>query len=149
MMKNAGTGSRQGLTLVEVIVAIVLVAILGALLVTLLGDKLTGSTKPVVWTRQEASVEATMEKIVADYVRLENDDANLGSDVLSMLQANRAAGDYGQGVTMSYISFAGGVESAGGDFLKVEVSDPDDPGHVLVSILGNGRTDAADSKVNY
>lgn len=141
--------NRQGLTLVEVIVTIVLVAVLGALLVTLLGDKLIGGTEPVAWTSRESAIETTMERVIADYVRLVNDDANIGSDVLAMMQANAAAGDYGQGVTMSYIGFAGGTESPGGNFLKVEVTDPDDPGHVLTVILSNSRTDASDSKVNY
>ena len=61
------TRNPNGFTLIEVIIAIVLVAILGTVLVSYMSGGISKSGLPVVWVKQEFDIYKTMEKITADY----------------------------------------------------------------------------------
>ncbi len=61
---------REGFTLIEVIVSIVLVAILGTMLVTFMRGTVTMSTQPVLQARDGSYLYSIMENMTADYNNL-------------------------------------------------------------------------------
>jgi prepilin-type N-terminal cleavage/methylation domain-containing protein len=60
--------SEAGFSLIEVIVAIVLGAIIGVIFLTYLGTQLIQSSDPINIIRHEVAAEKWMERIVSDYV---------------------------------------------------------------------------------
>jgi len=82
-----------GFTLLEVIVTLIVAAILGTILVTFMGNTLTGSVQPLLRVQQANIAGHVMENITADYNKLNSDDIGSGATVaLSTLKANVTAG---------------------------------------------------------
>jgi prepilin-type N-terminal cleavage/methylation domain-containing protein len=134
---------QKGFTLIEAIIALVLVGILGALFVSYLGTSVQRSGDPVVLAREEADAEVLMERISADYVKLINTSP---ASALATLYGN----DYGLAVTKTYVTFdANGNEVVSGGAtsnLKITVTFG---GHRLSSVFTRARTTAGDPKVSY
>jgi len=84
---------------VEVIVTIIAAGILGAFFIQFMGTAMSRSALAVENVRVEASAEALMEQIVADYV------AEINKSNPSSALATIKAKSYGSGVTMEYINF--------------------------------------------
>jgi len=61
--------SEAGFTLIETIVTVVLVAILGAMIITFLSDSLIKSSDPVKSLRASSNLNMVMANITADYNR--------------------------------------------------------------------------------
>lgn len=61
--------SNRGFTLLEVIVTIVVAAVLGSMLIAVMGTAVTKSAEPIVQAVDMASAESTLEKISADYAK--------------------------------------------------------------------------------
>ncbi len=59
--------NQKGFTLIEFIVSLVLVAILGAMLASFMGTKVTQSGRSVTWMKESLELSEVMEKILADY----------------------------------------------------------------------------------
>ena len=90
--------NNKGFSLLEVIVALVLVAIVGAMLFSFMGEKITKSGRAVNWMADELELSEVMEKILADYREaLENENQatfisgiedSYTSDTIDVLVAN-------------------------------------------------------------
>lgn len=152
---------QRGFTLLEVIVIIILLGIVGGMLVTFMGTKVTDAPDVTVIVRREAAVERVMERILADYlVEINGADPD---NALAAVAANEATYEAldPEGVVeveFEYVTFsAGGAEQAGaaGDpNLKVTVFvDPEGDGteqHRLTTLLTLERTTAgSEDVVNY
>lgn len=143
--------ARAGFTLLEIIVIVVLLGIVGAFLITFMGDKITGAPEAVLEVEREANVEQVLERIIADYreeINGADPDAALAT-VVSREATYEALDPSGAvDVVFEYITFnASGAEVAGGASdpnLKVTVySDPGGDGaerHRLVTLLTRART---------
>jgi prepilin-type N-terminal cleavage/methylation domain-containing protein len=59
--------NKAGFTLIEIIVTVVIVAILGAMIITFLSDSLIHSSDPIKWLRASSGLNKTMANITADY----------------------------------------------------------------------------------
>lgn len=69
-MENLLSKKRIGMTLLELIAALVLTGIMSAMLVTLMmSSSVMNSHEPITYARDEGDVERIMEWITADYVR--------------------------------------------------------------------------------
>jgi len=103
---------RKGFTLIEVILALVIAVILGAMMITVLGTGVTQSATPVNWLRTNFDIYEVMENITADYrQKLMTDNPFTLSSFMSDVQSNYNSPDYS--VTFKYVSFdAGHVENA-------------------------------------
>ncbi len=64
---NTATGRDSGFSLMEVIVSLIVAAILGTLLLQLMGVNLSGSAKSVVNAQQGFQLREVMEQITRDY----------------------------------------------------------------------------------
>ena len=97
----------SGFTLVEVIVTILMVAIMGAFFIQFMGTAMSKSVRAIENVRDEATGEALMEQIVADYVaEINKDDPSLALETIK-------GKSYGTGVEMKYVKFnSSGVEEA-------------------------------------
>ena len=74
--------NHKGFSLLEVIVALVLVAVVGSMLFSLMGEKLTKSGRAINWMADEFELSEVMEKILADYrEELENETFDLATFV--------------------------------------------------------------------
>lgn len=145
----------HGFSLVETILAVILVGVLGAFLVALVGPRLGITPEVVGLVRNEALVERTLETIQADY--LEQINGTTPDNALAVIVQNEAAGNYDQdGVEtdVAYITFStAGTEQAGGgvtDTLKVTVSLPDDQGNAhyrLSTLLTHSRISGQNNDV--
>ena len=62
----AGIGQR-GFSLLEIIVTLVLIATVGAMMVSFLGKQLSQGGRTAEWMRDEFELSTVMEKIIADY----------------------------------------------------------------------------------
>ncbi len=65
------TRSDRGFTLIEVIVSLIVAGILGAMLVAFMGSQMMHSGDPVILAKNGAYLNQIMEKMVADYTRLQ------------------------------------------------------------------------------
>lgn len=70
--------NHKGFSLPEVIVTIVLVAIVGAMLFSFMGKKITKSGRAVNWMADEFELSKVMESILADYRK------ELGNETLDL-----------------------------------------------------------------
>jgi prepilin-type N-terminal cleavage/methylation domain-containing protein len=147
--------SRQGFTLIEVVITIVIGAILGALVVSQLGTSLFHSADSVFVVRNEGLAEAWLERITSDYVK-ELNSVNYAS-VLATIQArDYSAAPYNMPasvtLTRTYVTYdAAGVETpvgGGGTStnLKVTVQTGDAR---LTSLLTAARSSGSDPYATY
>jgi len=75
-MKNRSlNGNQKGFTLIESIIALVLVSIVAAMLFTF-SQPLYNSAGAFGWFHDEMILQENMEKILADYKNQRNDEAN-------------------------------------------------------------------------
>lgn len=146
---KASRRGRNGFTLIEVLVTLVIVAFVGILVVNFVGRKVTDSAFPLVWVSRETDIERQMEQVVSDYVREMNTNPDPAT-VLGLIVTRNAAGQYGTGVSMSYVEFVGNVEtnSTTGptDQLHVTVSSG---GQTLMTILTKSRSGTVDAVINF
>jgi type II secretory pathway pseudopilin PulG len=88
-----GVSCREGFTLVEVILGLIITGILGALLVTTLQTALTQSGQDVLTVRNAYNLEAVMENINSDYIGMINPQAT-GTSILDDLMSNLGTANY-------------------------------------------------------
>ena len=67
--------NQRGFTLIEVIVTIMATAILGVIFINFMGTAMSKSVRSVEMVQGEASAEAVLERIIADYVLKMNQDS--------------------------------------------------------------------------
>ena len=138
--------AQDGFTLLEIIITITLVSILATLMVQYMGTAMTASSDPVNMVRDEADMEALMEKIISDYViKVNNDPAT------APLQLMKDDTSYGSNVTMAYIEFDGSGNEAvptstPTNTLKITVQAA---GHSITTLLTNSRAQSDDPASNY
>jgi len=70
MKASRSTGTQEGFTLLEVIVTLVVAAILGTILVSFMGQGLTGSVQPLIRVQNANTLGQVLENITADYAKL-------------------------------------------------------------------------------
>jgi len=93
----------RGFTLVEVIVTILAVAIVSVIFINFMGTAMSKSTQAVEIVQGEASAEAALERIIADYVLKTNNDSI--TDPIGDLKADIGSKKYGDNVSADYIVF--------------------------------------------
>lgn len=142
---------NSGFTLPEIITAIVLIGILGALAVQFMASALEDSSLPIDRVQGDADRVSIMEKIISDYVIEVNKD-NPG-DTLTTIKTKVENGDYDSGdttVTWAWIKFDSGQEidmsPVETDYLKISVKTGN-AGYE--AFLSKSRTDATDPKVAF
>lgn len=133
-----GKSDQTGFTLVEVIVTIIATAILGVIFINFMGTAMSKSVRSVEMVQGEASAEATLERIIADYVQKMNQD---NATALGLIKTDIDNKTYGDNVTAVYIIFdSGGNEAADtaglNRTLKVTVAAA---GNDLVTLLTRSR----------
>lgn len=144
-----------GFTLIEVIVAIVVGAIVGVIFFVYMGTQLTHSSDPINITRHEGIAEMWMERIMSDYVQ-EMNAATYTTALATIFARNYNAGIYNMPATVTltrtYINYdAGGNEvvvGGGGtsNNLKVTVRAS---GYGLTTILTAERVTSGDPVTYY
>jgi prepilin-type N-terminal cleavage/methylation domain-containing protein len=112
MMPNlVGKSDQKGFTLVEVIVTIIATAILGVIFINFMGTAMSKSVRAVEIVQGEASAEAVLERIIADYVLKMNQNNATALVLIKTDIDNKSV--YGNNVTAVYIIFdSGGNEAA-------------------------------------
>jgi prepilin-type N-terminal cleavage/methylation domain-containing protein len=143
LKKRGQGGFAPGFTLVEVIVTIIAAAILGAIFTTFMGTALSKSSRSIEYVQGEASAEATLERILADYVYEINRDP-VNALVTLQTQAGSPTFKYGSNVNMQFITYVISgptaneniLTSGTSDTLKVTVTAP---GNDLTTLLTRSR----------
>jgi prepilin-type N-terminal cleavage/methylation domain-containing protein len=148
-----GTG---GFTLVEVIVAIMAAAILGAIFINYMGTAMSQSTRAIEIVRDEAGAEALIEQIVADYVyELNRNPSTTSPTALSTLKGyiEPPTLKYGAKVSAQYIKYkddlSGDEENptpALSNTLKVTVAAS---GNDLIILLTQSRVETKNPAVPF
>jgi prepilin-type N-terminal cleavage/methylation domain-containing protein len=138
MMPNLVEKSDQkGFTLIEVIVTIIATAILGVIFINFMGTAMSKSARSIEMVQGEASAEATLERIIADYVQKMNQD---NATALGLIKTDIDTKTYGDNITATYITFDSGnaVPDLVGPYrtLKVTVAAA---GNDLVTLLTRSR----------
>ena len=134
--KGGKVVSDKGFTLVEVIVTIIAAGILGAIFINFMGTAMSKSTRSIEYVQGEALAEATLERIVADYVfEINRDPENALGTMKS--QAEYPTLRYGNNVTMQYITYL--VSGTTGNE-NVLTSGTSDTLKVTVAATGNNLT---------
>ena len=118
---------RNGFTLVELIVTIMVAAILGVMFVQVMGTSLTGSVEPLIRTQHMFEINGVMEKITAEYKQDTTPLDTLKTQIGSKDEVVKD-GTYGsyKVVYNDYITFneSGGQVSESGDrILKITIAD--------------------------
>lgn len=126
----------RGFTLIEIIVAVVIAGLLGALLVNMLGTSLLRGSSASITASESAQAESIIEQVVAKYV--EHVNANT-SGSLAYIQTQFPAN-----ATLSYNTdtIDGGVTSV----LRVTATVGSSS---ATTLLTQARTNAADSPMKY
>jgi len=116
----------KGFTLLEIIIAIVVGAILAAIVVQVMGTNLSRSAEPLRWVKHQLSLQEAMESMIADYKYLWMTD----NTPLDTFKSRVESGYYGSySASTKYITFdATGREenaacSSDCKILKVTISD--------------------------
>ena len=137
--------SESGFTLIEVIATVIVMGILAAFFIHFMGTAMNDSWRSVDLVADEAKAVGLMEKIIADYVDLVNEDPdNALSTIVNMESSYEGDPDYGMPVTMQYIVFnASGDEQpdTAGENKNLKVSI-EGPAFNLTTILTKSRTDS-------
>ena len=138
--------TRNGFTLVEIIITLVAAGILGAIFINLMGTALSDSWHSVERVRDEAEGVQIMEQIIADYV-LEINTNPAGA--LAKLKTDVDGGFYGLKVSMQYVTFDSGGNIVGpvapGDTMLVTIQAS---GKNITNILTSSRA-AGDPPLRY
>ncbi len=92
----------KGFTLLEIIIALVVGAILAAVVVQVMGTNLSRSAEPLAWVKHQLSLQEAMESMVADYKYLWMTD-NTPLDTFKNRVENGYYGTYS--ATTKYITF--------------------------------------------
>jgi prepilin-type N-terminal cleavage/methylation domain-containing protein len=141
--KGGRGGFSSGFTLIEVIVTILMAAIMSAFFIQFMGTAMSRSTRAVEFVREEATVEALMEKIITDYVaKINLNETSALSDMNTAINTNKIY-DNAQNlekVTAKYIDF----DNSGNEIndssklrtLKVTVTAGE---HRLTTLLAKSR----------
>ena len=144
--------SENGFTLIEIIATVIVLGILAAFLMNFMGTALTDSWQSLELVADEARAEGLMERIIAEYVELKNNNPVTAAlpDIVSRESSYESDLDYGMPVAMQYIVFDTNgneqVDTAGENRnLKVTVESP---GYSLTTILTESRTDSNHPPVN-
>jgi prepilin-type N-terminal cleavage/methylation domain-containing protein len=135
---------HRGFTLVEVIVTILVAAIVGVIFINFMGTAMSKSTRAVELVQGEASAEALLECIVADYVfKMNQDSTSALGNLIDDINNRRICGlnnPSTPGITTAYIAFdASGNEIPAGGLnrtLKVTVTAA---GNDLKTLLTQSR----------
>ncbi len=146
--------AQAGFTLIEIIVAIVVGAIVGVILFSYMGTHLIHSGDPIAIVRSEGTAEKWMERIIVDYVEEINKPASYTTALATIHARDYTADPYNMPVdvtlTRSYVAYdAAGVEvsSPGASpNLKVTVKAG---GYGLTTILTSQRVSTGDPTVFY
>ena len=130
-MQKGSDPFSKGFTLIEVIVSLVLVAIVGAMVVSFMGTAVTRSADPLLQVQQGHYLNQIMENITADYKRLlATDDTplfTLESRIGSIESEGRqyyAAANHPYTKNLKRISFDSNgleIDSPGSGILKVTI----------------------------
>jgi len=120
---------ERGFTLVEIIVAIVVASIIGAMFVQYMGTSLFESVRPVIGVQERLTIDQVMENMTVDYKKLLSESETPLQTFKGNVENGNVSGNdpyYGP-YTLDYndyVTFDGnGNESTGGDrILKVTVS---------------------------
>ena len=145
---------QAGFTLIEVIVAIVVGAIVGVILLSYMGTQLIHSGDPVNIARAEGAAEMWMERILSDYVQEMNTPVSYSTALATIFARNYTANPYNMPasvtLTRTYVTYNGaGDEVTGGGTstnLKVTVQAG---GYGLTSILTAERVTSGDPVTYY
>jgi prepilin-type N-terminal cleavage/methylation domain-containing protein len=131
--------AQGGFTLVEVIIAIVVGAIVGVAFLTYMGTQLSHSGDPVNINREEGVAEMWMERILSDYVQEMNTPGSYATALATIYTRTYTAAPYNMPaavtLTRAYITYDGAgneVAAVGGTNLKVTVKGG---GYSLTTIL--------------
>ena len=133
-LRSMKIGSK-GFTLVEIIVTIVAAGILGVIFVHLMGTALNASWNAVEIVRDESNGEGLMERIIAEYVALINNDPG---NALSTIDDYHGQTDTDTGITITaqYTEFddtGKEIPPTSNDNLKIVLQAP---GQVSPAIAG-------------
>jgi prepilin-type N-terminal cleavage/methylation domain-containing protein len=101
--------NQRGFTLIEVIVTIIATAILGVIFINFMGTAMSKSVRSVEMVKGEASAEAVLERIIADYVLKMNQNNATALGLIKTDIDNKNV--YGDNVSAVYIIFDSGNES--------------------------------------
>ena len=107
--------SQSGLTMLEILMAFIIAAFLGSMLIEYLGSSMTRGGETVVMVQDAFSLQGVMEKISADYEHTYlNDDYDFDTFKTNIQNGNNSDntpyyGDYE--VDVAYIVFNAGVEA--------------------------------------
>jgi prepilin-type N-terminal cleavage/methylation domain-containing protein len=94
-----GLFNQKGFSLLEFIVTLVLVAIVGAMVVSFMGTKVTQSGRSVTWMKDEFELSGVMEKMLADYrEELNNETLDLATFVGNRDTAGKINTLYGSNI---------------------------------------------------
>jgi prepilin-type N-terminal cleavage/methylation domain-containing protein len=133
-----GKSNQRGFTLIEVIVTIMATAILGVIFINFMGTAMSKSVRAVEMVQGEASAEAVLERIIADYVLKMNQNNDTALGLIKTDIDNKII--YGDNVSATYIIFDSGnaVPDLVGPYrtLKVTVAAA---GNDLVTLLTRSR----------
>ena len=102
--------NQRGFTLIEVIVTIIATAILGVIFINFMGTAMSRSVRSVEMVQGEASAEAVLEHIIADYVLKMNQNNDTALGLIKTDIDNKII--YGDNVTAAYIIFDSGNEAS-------------------------------------
>lgn len=133
-LKERNPFGREGFTLIEVIVVIILSSIVGSLLVTYMGTGFTKSSEPLAALNDNHELVRTIETMNSDY-RLKIEQGTFNPDSFKANLSSYAVGNVQ--IAGAYVSFSGGVEVAHDGskrFLKVTVGKNN---KTIITLLSN------------
>jgi len=120
---------ERGFTLIEVIIAIVVASIIGAIFVQFMGTSLFESMRPLIGVQERLTIDQVIENMTVDYRKLLSESETPLQTFKGHVESGNNSGSdpYFGPYTLEYndyITFDGnGNESTGGDrILKVTVS---------------------------